>query len=246
MGQRGVTTLEAIVADIRMESGRSPDRNLGQDEYDSIAHLARREQERLYWDHDWPFLRVFRDLNLAAGSRYYDAPGDLNFERITNVQTKWGAIWTDLERGITMRQYSVWDSDNDIRSAPALKWDMVNTGTPQTTPTLTTEQIEIWPIPSFAATVRFSGFKGLGPFISDADPCTLDPTIITLYCAAELLARDGRADAQAKLTAANNLYAKMKGAGQRRTGRGAFSMSGREQTPARRPIRIIAVASDSH
>lgn len=229
---RGVTTLEAIVADVRLETGRSSDRNFGQDEYGAIKNLVQREQERLYWDHDWPFLKVHRDISLQAGSRYYDAPVDLNFERILGVYSQDGTTWLEMERFINANDYNVYDSDNDQRSDPALKWDILLTSAVLTDggPRAASEQIEIWPLPQTTGKiVRLEGIAKAAVFVSDDDVCTIDNTLLTLFCAAELLARDQRADAPAKLQAANRLYAKMRGSGDARTMGNSFSMAGNTQ-----------------
>ena len=55
---RGVTTLETMVKDLRLETRRSPNTNLGQDEYETLKRVLYRTQLFLYWDFDWPFLRV--------------------------------------------------------------------------------------------------------------------------------------------------------------------------------------------
>lgn len=247
MTQRGVKTLEAIIADTRLESGRSADRNYGQDEYDAIKRLLQREQERLYWDYNWPFLRVQRSIVLAAGQRYYDAPEDLNFARIVSIEVFWGNNWQPLERGITPEDYNYFNSDADVRSDPAEKWDMILTGAEGDTEAAG-EQLEIFPIPATAGELRLVGFANLQPFIADNDVCTLDPTLLSLFASAELLARDQRADAQAKLTAANRLYAKMRGASDRRTPSNKFSMAGGGDCNSRRYYngsKIIVVSGGS-
>lgn len=244
---RGVTTLEQIVANIRYESHRSADRNFGKDQYPAIAHLARRVQYFLYWDHDWSFLKADRTLTLAAGQRFYDAPDDMNFERIARVRTNSLNIWHDLTRGIDVTEdYNSFDPDDDERQDPAYKWDIVNTESVGDNPSAD-EQIEIWPVPASAQTVKFRGILNLGPFVSDNDVCTLDNTLIELFAAAELLAGDERADAQAKLAAANRLYAKMRAGSARRTPVNSISMAGAQhyQMPQQRRVRVIAPQNSS-
>lgn len=240
---RGVKTLESIVADVRLETGRSPSRNYGQDEYDAIKHLIVREQERLYWDHDWPFLRIQRDIVLQAGDRYYDWPADMNYERLSGIYVIWGNERMALERGITAAEYNVYNSDDDQRADPAEKWDIIMPGAAGST-AAAGEQAEIWPIPSQTGTiVRIEGFAKLQPFTADNDVCTLDSTLLTLFPAAEMLARDQKADAQAKLTAANRIYSRMRGLGQKRTPYNSFSMAGADPNPRYpRAAKIIFIA----
>lgn len=242
---RGVKTLEALVADVRMETNRSPSRNFGQDEYAAIAALIRREQDRLYWDHNWPFLQISRNITIAAGQHFYNAPSDLNFERITAIYSLFGGDWLPLHRGIGATEYNVYSSEDDERADPIEKWDIKIDAVPvaPAAPAANTEQIEFWPLPSVAGTVRAEGFAKLAPFTDDDHVCTLDSTLLTLFSSGELLIRDGKADAgQAKLAAANRLYNKQKGAGDRRTPNNSFSMAGQDDYPrARQGAKIIII-----
>lgn len=246
---RGITTLEQIVANIRMESHRSPDRNFGKDQYAAIAHLAKRVQYFLYWDHNWAFLKGSRTLTLNAGQQFYDAPLDMDFERIFRARTNTINIWHDLERGIDVTEdYNSFDPDDDERQDPAYKWDILNTEATVGGSPVLDEQIEIWPLPATTGgIVKFRGILGLGPFVSDNDVCTLDNTLIELFAAAELLAGDERADASAKLSMANRLYARMRAGSARRTPVNSISMAGAEHfvEPWRRRVRVISPQNSS-
>lgn len=199
---RGVTTLSQMVLALRLETNRSGDVNLGQDEYPALCHLLRRTQETLYYDYEWPFLKYREDITLSAGQRYYDFPDHILFERVQTVKTKNGNIWQPVQRGITMENYNTMDSDEDVRSDPVTNWDIIDAGSG--------EQIEVWPIPATDDLVlRIEGIKGLGALTSDSDVCTLDDTAIVLRAAAKLLARDRSDDAKEALAVAerhiNNL-----------------------------------------
>ncbi len=199
---RGVTTLSQMVRDLRLETGRSPNLNFGQDEYPALTHLLRRTQETLYWDYEWQFLKYRQDITLSAGQRYYDFPSFILFERIQRIRVKNGNIWQPVKRGISMDNYNTLDSDNDARADPVLAWDILDAGSG--------DQMEFWPLPATnGGQIRVEGIKGLGAFISDGDVCTLDDTLIVLFAAAKLLARDKADDAKEALSAAqkhlNNL-----------------------------------------
>lgn len=224
---REIKTLESIIADVRSETKRSRSRQYGIDEYDNIKYLVQREQRRLWWDHNWKFLKVRRDIALVAGERYYDVPEDLCAERIITSKIQFGSEWIDLTQGIGAEEYSIYDSDADSRADPAEKWDIIDAGAG--------EQIEIWPKPASAQTARFTGIKNLGEFISDDHTCTLDATLITLFAAAAL-----KPDDEKILAAANRLLTKMRGHEARISNGNFFSMGGSAE-PARQPRRIIAV-----
>lgn len=227
---RSIKTLESIVADVRYETRRTANRNFGIDEYDSIKYLVQREQRRLWWDYDWRFLRRRADLTLEAGERYYDVPEGLSMERITRALVLYGTEWVPLENGITMDDYNLYDSDNDVRSDPQMKWDIINIDGD--------DQIEVWPIPAAAGTVRFTGIGALGDFVSDNDNCTLDATLITLFAAAKL-----KPDEESLLASANRLYDKMKGHLARKTPNNKMSML--PQEPPYRNGRKTVIVSQS-
>lgn len=229
---RLIKTLEDIVRDVRYETGRSGDRNFGIDQYDTIKYIVQREQRRLWWDFDWKFLRVRRDLSLVAGQRYYDVPDGLSFERINQAQVKYSEDWLDLESGVGMDEYSIYDSDNDERYDPAMRWDIIDA---ESGP-----QIEIWPIPAAAQTVRFTGISGLDAFVADDDTCTLDATLLTFFSAAVVEPENQKLQA-----AANRLLQKQTSHLTRKTPNNKISMKGRDSEGGKiyQPKRIIAVNS---
>lgn len=188
--------LQELIAQLRAETGRSQDVSVGVDEVENLKEILRRTQEVLYDDYEWPHLRVERTVALANGQRYYDFPSDLDFDRIQEVKYKYNNVYTYLERGVGFDDYSIFDSNADERSSPALKWDVRDTGA--------TEQLEVWPIPNEVNTIYFRGTKKLADLIQDEDRADLDDRLIVLFAAAELLQRQKSNDAQAKLQQANN------------------------------------------
>lgn len=236
---RGQTTLAQMVADLRLETGRSADTNLGQDEYASLCRVLKRMQETLYWDYEWPFLRVKEDILTEAGSRYYDfklgaESLPINFERITSVKVKQGGIWTPVTRGITLEDYTIRDSDNDARQDPVQKWDVVNVEGG------ISEQVEFWPIPATNnLQVRFEGFRQLAPLVGNSDKNTLDDTLIVLHAAAKILTKDKSEDAKEAIAASTKHYNNLKRGSNRS---GPTSMAG-AHAPAQKGVIVIAPRS---
>ena len=185
------TQLTELIAQLRAETGRSQKVSVGVDEVENLKSMLRRVQETLYDDYEWPHLNVQRDINLSSGQRYYDLPSDLNFDRIDSIKLKYNNIYTCLERGIEFDDYSIFDSNNDERSSPTLKWDIRYT--------TSTEQLEFWPIPNRADKIFFFGTKALSPLVDETDRADLDDRVIVLFAAAEILARQKSSDANAKL-----------------------------------------------
>jgi len=194
--------LQELVAQLRAETGRTQNVAVGVSELDNLKEQLARIQEVLYDEYDWPFLRVERSVTLNAGQRYYDFPSDLNYDRLMTIKLNRNGIYTDLERGITFDDLSIYDSNNNERSSPALKWDVRNTGAK--------EQLEVWPIPNEAGSIHFFGTKSLSTLVADNDRADLDDRLIVLFAASELLARQKSPDAQNKLNLANSRLLKLR------------------------------------
>ena len=195
--------LQELVAQLRAETGRNQNVAVGVSELDNLKEQIARVQEVLYDEYEWPFLRVERSITLNAGQRYYDFPSDLNYDRLMTIKLNRNGIYTDLERGITFDDLSIYDSNNNERASPALKWDVRNTGAK--------EQLEVWPIPNETGSIHFLGTKSLSTLIADDDRADLDDRLIVLFAASEMLARQKSPDAQNKLNLANSRLLKLRG-----------------------------------
>jgi hypothetical protein len=64
------------------------------------------------------------------------------------------------------------------------------------------DQMEVWPVPAQAGFLRVIGRRALKPLVDDTDVSTLDGTLLVLFVAADILARQKSEDARVKLTAA--------------------------------------------
>lgn len=192
-------TFGQLVEITRLEAGLDPNPALSLNMVPLIEHAIRREYERLYDDFNWPHLRVRRTITVSAGQRYYDAPNDLNIDRIETVHYEWGERWIELSRGIDPEHYNIHDSDEDERADPAYRWGVLDTGAEP--------QIEIWPLPATTGgTVRLTGIRNKTELVSSADRCDLDDMMVSLYAAGMLLSRRGAKDAQLKLQEARSRY----------------------------------------
>ena len=200
------TQLRTLLADLRAEVGHATSTNLGDATQEMMLTLLERVQRRLWSEWSWPFLQVKRDISLAVGQRYYDMPSDVALERIERAEVKDGGLWRRLIWGISDSDYSAYDSDQDTRSWPPLKWDAYEG-----------DQLEIWPTPSQGVnattgngTLRLRGVKTLSVLVALDDRADLDDQLIVLFAAAELLARQKSGDAQLKLAQANAHFQRLK------------------------------------
>jgi hypothetical protein len=208
------TTLGQLVTMLRDEAGHSNSAALGQNTLATLKTMLRRTQEVLWMDYPWPHLEVSRDVSLAAGQRYYSFPTDLSVNhRITSAHVLHDENWRELENGIALEHYNASNPDDDDREDPAVRWAMYES-----------DQFEVWPLPaSNNDTVRLRGTRNLNPLISETDTADLDDWLLVLYCAAELAQKQKQSNAQAKLSLAQQHYARLKGT---QSNKGRFRLAG--------------------
>jgi hypothetical protein len=227
-------TLGELIDDVRAEAGHSLQTNLGTSMREVLIKIIQRQQRRLWEDTDWTFLRVQRDVPVAASQRYYDFPVDLSINRLEKLEFKWDDRWHKLDYGIGPTQYDQFDSDRDVRSWPIYRWQEQED-----------DQIEVWPIPSqngslspLTGVIRYTGIRKLKRLIDESDRADLDDTLLVLYSAAEILAREKAADAGLKLQLAQDHYRRLKG---RNAKRDSFSLSSEEPRFQMRGPKVVAV-----
>lgn len=225
--------LGQCVSKLRAELGRSTNVAVGVDDAEILKDVIRRTQETLYEDYDWSFLRqMFPAITLNAGQRYYDIPAAFNFDRIEEAAIRISGRPVPFIRGIEFENYTTFDSDAGVRASPAQRWDIRWTGT--------VEQIEVWPIPTDSSNaMQFKGIRKLRALTADSDVTDLDDNLIILFAAAELLARQKSEDANIKLKAGQQLYARLKG----RSAAGRPDIRLGMGTPTMRPYRATVAIS---
>lgn len=207
------TTLRDLLLRLRAECGHALEENLGRATERQYQMILERVQDWLYHDFDWPQLMIRRDIEIAAGQRYYDFPADINFDRITRVDVKFGGVWERVEQGITLQDYTDFDPEQDVRSDPVLKWDYHRSDSDDFI-----TQMEVWPVPGSDFVdetgefkLKVEGVRVLKRLTLATDRAMLDDMLIVLFAAAEILADQNAPSAQAKLAAAQQHYSRLKG-----------------------------------
>lgn len=199
------TQFSVLVTRLRAALKRSTSVAVGVDDLDTLKTTLNHHYDLLYTQGDWPHLRKTFSKALVAGQRHYDLPDGLNPDRIEEADVLWGGIRTPIRQGIGVEEMQAYDSEQDERSDPVLRYDIRWTGT--------STQIEVWPIPATATTLRIKGLQAITPLVDDADLCLLDDTLVVLYAAAELAAGVGADDAEFKAQMAREHLQKLKGRG---------------------------------
>ncbi len=187
---RNVSLLQLIEA-FRAEARQSTQLSVGTDSLPHVKQLLRRTQRLLYEKHFWPFLSMFPTKAVVAGDRYYDAPDDLNIDRIVEAVIIHGDEPLPIIRGIGFNEYALYDPTEDERSSPVEKWDLRWTGD--------ATQLEVWPLPSANQTLQFKCMRPLRALTDDDDLCDLDEDLIVLFAVAEELANQKSRDAELKM-----------------------------------------------
>lgn len=188
-------TLGELISDVQEEISSSTSPAIGLNFRDTIKSRINREYKRLFHDFDWPHLTTWSTRATAAGQRYYDLPDDLALETIADIYRRFGGEWHKLKRGLEPTHYNGQDSDDGYRSDPPLRWRPYGA-----------EQIEIWPTPASASTLRFVGKRAYNPLVDESDTCDLDSDLIVLFAAGKLLKRRGANDADIVLAEAAAHY----------------------------------------
>jgi hypothetical protein len=175
-----------LVTMLRSDLGRSSSVAVGVDDVTRLKHELNKAYETLASKHDWSHLRkTFAKIPLSQGQQYYSFPSDLDFGRIEGAWVWWSDLPQPIERGITPTDYLAFDSTNDQRSDPAQKWDVRWTGS--------SEQIEIWPIPSTNdQDLQFLGQRKVTRLVNDIDICLLDDWLVVLWAAVNLVKEDDK------------------------------------------------------
>lgn len=176
-------SLGTLIQSLRRELKIAESPSLGRNTRETHAYYLRKTQQRLHAEFTWPFMRIYRDVVMQAGQRYYAFPADIDPQDVISAKVSYGSSWAPLEYGITPQDYNARNSDLDQRNDPIVKWNLFRD------PTTNGDMFEAWPIPASngGSTVRFHGIKLLGSLIADADVCDLDDLLIVLYAAAELV-----------------------------------------------------------
>ena len=204
---RGVT-LEQLVSEVQAEARQSQNAAHGLNHRASIVQLIQRTQRRLWAEHNWPHMKVSRDMPVAAGQRYYQVPADMDYERIDNIAFKYAGVWSDLIYGIDESHYSIFDPAINQRSTPAMNWDIAEDVQDTAGEVDRRGMFEIWPLPdqdgevggSLEQNLRLTGTRNLGRLTQNNDRADLDNDLIVLFCAGELADQVDRSAALAAAT----------------------------------------------
>lgn len=173
-------TLGELVRQLRVELGHPVSPAVGGETADHLKTALQKAQEELADEYDWPFLRTHRDKTISSGIRYYDFPTDLPAENITAVEYLWNGQYHPVSLGIDTSHYNQFNSDDDVRADPVLRWRMFQPEDEEN------NQFEVWPLPASNGTIRFHGTRSLNVLVANEDTADLDDMLIVRQAAVSL------------------------------------------------------------
>lgn len=210
-------TLAEMSTQTRAILGYSLNPAFGVDQEAALREGLRRTQTDLWQMHDWPMLIKNEVVVAQKGSRFITIPETLDYDHINAIYARnepnpmtTGGGWDELVFGITPDDYNDNDPLLGQTSFPVKKF----------MPTAdSVRQLELWPVPSQNVSILFRGRVALKPLLDDDDVCTLDSDLIISTYAAQMLARNGNADAEIQLSRAQQILNRLRarqGANKRR------------------------------
>lgn len=152
-----------------------------------IKTLLSNKQKFLATEYAWPFLQHRWDVSVSPSNRYLPIPTvnelaqttPIDFERPVVVEVRWNNRWQEVQYGIGSGQFNYLNSDASIAAVnpmdPIQRWRFSD------------DNFEIWPIPTTASVVRFTGQRELNPLIATNDTADLDDQLLILGVVADKL-----------------------------------------------------------
>lgn len=235
------TTVTNLIALLRAELRDAQESNTVQEtEY---TYALSNKQKDLSLAYDWPFLKHDWDLACGIGSRYLAIPTidtrsqtvSINFERPVLVQRKYGTWYQPVPYGIGPEEYNLYEGV--IKKAdPIQKWQF-STNVNEAS---NSDQIEIWPSPNTAQTLRFTGQRVVRALSAPTDTTDLDDLLLVYFVAGDYLGQREQANAALVLKKANDHLMKLRASYPVTTI--PKTIIGRPRYEERENIKLIAVA----
>lgn len=204
-------TLTNLLTMLKAEVG---DNGVGNTTRDAqLTTLLSNKQKWLAAEYDWPFLEHRWNLAVSPGNRYLSFPTvdedpqtiAINFERPVRTDVYYNNKWQDVDYGVNNDDFNYINSDGvNLTPPPEVldpiqRWRFDDEG-----------KCEIWPIPTVAQTLRFTGQRTLNPLATGSDTADLDDMLLVYFAAGEILTREKQADAPLKLQLAQERMRKIR------------------------------------
>ena len=186
-----VDTLTNLVDAVRAEAGHALSPAQGLNSEATLKKLIIRTEKELWTAFTWPTLIIRAQIPVQKDQYRIAYDAKMPFDQVREAY--WCAAGTDhfirMDYGFSEDCIKA-DGTNSTVSPTVELWE--DDGADDTL-------FRVWPTPASAGFIRFRGMRPLNRMVNDDDLCTLDPTLISLRVAAELLTRAKAEDAQTKM-----------------------------------------------
>jgi hypothetical protein len=198
------TALTDLVVMLKGELSADSDSGVSPGGDDVLRAQLATQQKWLAKRYDFSDLNIRSEMNLVAGTRYYDFPAGIDVGGKIAIECYWSTLWYSVEPGITLINYNTLNPELNQRLDPVIRWQKYR-------PDTTKVQIEVWPVPASVTRLRLTGQMVLPALAADGDVCALDDLLIVQWTAAKLLARMKSSDASAMLAEAQETLKRLIG-----------------------------------
>lgn len=224
------TPLSTVRDMLKAELAFSLEPNVAVADDKRLGVLIESAQQRIASKWDFPFKETKIDIAMVAGTRFYNLP-NVVFERPVVVETKWLTIFLPVDYGIGSTEYNVVHEGD--RLDPVQQWQFSS---------LT--QFEVWPTPSTAYNVRFTGQAPLSTLrtagaLDDAKTLDLDDLLVVYMATYEIAARRKFADAPLLLRKALERLAEVRASNPQREEPVVFGQQPPKRSERRRTVPIL-------
>lgn len=194
------STLNQLIESVQLEIGHSTVAGVGANFRDHISATIRKEYRRLHADFDWPHLLNWSAVTaVSAGAMLVTPPAGIELAQIVAIYHKLpNQTWSLVLRDLDLLDYNEVDSDADARRDPIEKWRVA------------AAQIEVWPRPTTAGSLRYVYKSKALTLATGTDTCDIDEDTVALFAAASLLFKAGKDNAGPVFQRARNRYDSMR------------------------------------
>ena len=186
-----VDTLANLVEAVRAEAGHALTPAQGLNSENTLKKLIIRTEKELWTAFTWPTLIIRAQVNVQKDQYRVGYAAQMPYDQIR--QAYWcptgSGHFVKLDYGLP-EDFIHPDGTNSTSSPTVQVWE--DDGADDTL-------FRVWPTPTVDGVIRFKGMRPLNRMINDDDLCTLDPTLISLRVAGELLMRAKAEDAEIKM-----------------------------------------------
>ena len=123
-------TAQNILAMLKGEIGNDMDSAVSPGGDAVLYQQIYNQQNWLQSEYDWPFLRIYQDIQLNFNQRYYPMPTDtegnqvFQLDRPISAWCYWSSLWSPTDIGITWQDYNIINPDLGMTLVPVKKWQL--------------------------------------------------------------------------------------------------------------------------